>query len=204
VLQIILEKAPDFVISLMDLHFKDSSYLSKSSLLENDFRKLWKLENYEEVFTKILDYLGSYHRISDNADNITSIFTGEKEKQLDFLKKYLKQATNKEGIFTVFNIVVSLFKEYRFEFLDLILNKGIDFETFQKLDFVVLSFTFSGSRIPRLNHKISEYEKYKEHLQRKSDIGMLKFISELERKIGWCKTIIERERKDEFLKDWGI
>jgi DNA-directed RNA polymerase subunit F len=204
VLQIILEKAPDFVISLMDLHFKDSSYLSKSSLLENDFRKLWKLENYEEVFTKILDYSNPYHRISDNPDNITSIFTDKKEKHLDFLKSYLNKTTDKEGIFTVFNIVVSLFKEYRFEFLDLILNKGIDFETFQRLDFAVLSSTFSGSRIPRLNHKISEYEKYKEHLQKKSDIRMLDFISELERKIGWCNTIIERERKDEFLKDWGI
>ena len=57
---------------------------------------------------------------------------------------------------------------------------------------------------PRLNYKISEYEKYKEHLQKKSDIEMLAFLSELERKIGWCKTNIERERKDEFLKDWGI
>ena len=33
---------------------------------------------------------------------------------------------------------------------------------------------------------------------------MLEFISELERKINWCETLIESERRNEFLKDWGI
>jgi hypothetical protein len=64
--------------------------------------------------------------------------------------------------------------------LDLILDKGIDFNTFQKLDFVVLSSTFSGSRVPRLKYKISEYEKYKEYLQKKNNTGALDFINELE------------------------
>ncbi|MEW2921083.1 hypothetical protein AB1A65_06410 [Muricauda sp. ANG21] len=204
VLKIILEKDPDYVISLMDLHFKDSSYLSKSSLLENDFKKLWELENYEEVFTKILNYSNPYHRISDNPDNITNIFIDKRERHINFLRGYLKKTTDKQGVYTVFNIVVSLFNEHRFEFLDLILDKGIDFNTFQKLDFVVLSSTFSGSRVPRLKYKISEYEKYKEYLQKKNNTGALDFINELERKIYLCKTYIERERKDEFLKDWGI
>ena len=204
VLKLILERDSDFIIRLFDAYFKDAVYLSKSALLENDYRKLWEMENYEEIFTKILDYSNPFHRISDNPDNIASIFTSDKGKSIKFLKHYLNRTNQENGIFTTFNIVVTLYKEQRMEFLDLILNKGISLDTFKRLDFVVSSMTYSGSIIPRYKYRISELEEYQSHLQAKEDLTLLPHISEIKRRIDVYKGYIESERKREFLTDWGI
>ncbi|WP_299122993.1 hypothetical protein [uncultured Winogradskyella sp.] len=204
VLKSILEIEPGFIVKLMDSHFDKLHYLSNSALFENDFRKLWTMEKHSEVFTRILDYTNKFHRISDSSDSITKIFQSNDETQLTFLRDYLSEKTDKSAIFTVFNVVVSIFRNDRYEFLDLILDKEVDVDTFRNLDFVVSSITYSGSIIPRYQSRIEELNGYINHLQAKGDIKMLPYIQILDDRVNYYLRSIETARKREFLSDWGI
>lgn len=204
VLKSILEINPNFINRLLDSHFDSLHYLSHSALLENDFRKLWGMENHIEVFTRILDYTNKFHRISDNPDTIAKIFQPDDAVQLDFLRNYLKEKTDESSILTVFNIVVSIFKNNRYEFLNLILDKGIEVETFRKLDFVVSSITYSGSIIPRYHSRIEELKGYNNYLQDKGDVKLLPYVQVISEKIDYYNRSIEFARRREFLSDWGI
>lgn len=204
VLRSILEIDSDFIYGLLDSHFDSLHYLSHSALLENDFKKLWGMKNHVGVFTRILDYTNKFHRISDNPDTIAKIFRPDDAVQLDFLRNYLKGKTDESAIFTVFNIVVSIFKNNRYEFLNLILEKGIEVETFRKLDFVVSSITYSGSIIPRYHSRIEELKGYNGYLQDRGDIKLLPYVQVISEKIDYYNRSIEFARKREFLSDWGI
>ncbi|MFD2588324.1 hypothetical protein ACFSQJ_15400 [Croceitalea marina] len=204
VLKSILEIEPDFIVKLMDSHFDKLHYLSHSALLENDFRKLWAMEKHSEVFTLILNYTNKFHRTSDSPDAIAKIFQPDDVLQLAFLKDYLNKNADESSIFTVFNIVVSIFRNNRFEFLDLILDKGIDVETFRKLDFVVSSITYSGSIIPRYQGRIEELKGYGDHLKAKGDMKLLPYIQIIDDHVNYYERSIEIARKREFLSDWGI
>ena len=76
-----------------------------------------------------------------------------KRKTPRFPQKLLKKTTDEESIFTVSILSVSLFKEHRFEFLDLILDKDIDLKLFKVLILFVLSSTFSAVEFQGLSIK---------------------------------------------------
>lgn len=119
------------------------------------------------------------------------------------MKFLINTYNNDKELKMLFNIVVSKYENKKYDFLKLILNKNKNLGFFRKLDFYIQSTTFSGSRIPRIQEEILEFEKLNNFLLPLNDIDLLNHINWVENSIINYKKEIDEEKKREFLDEWG-
>jgi len=203
VLSNILKIDPDYINVILKHNFDDKLYVAKRDLRYNDYARLWDLSNYKKVMPYFLNYFKKFH-IHDRSDEISTLFQGNINKGIDVLKSYLEDNQDDDDLIIIYNIVVSVFNDKRFDFLRIILGINDSLELFENLDFYLLSVVYSGSRLPRLRHAINEYEKVMEFLKSSDNLKYLEHINFLENRIVCKKRDIDWELKREFINDWGI
>lgn len=195
---------PKFIIELLESHFDKSTYISKRELEYYSLHKLWDLDNAETVIMSALDFFKKVPMFWHNASCEASyLFNGNSIREENLLKSLINSSSDDRELKMLFNIIVSKYGDKKYEFLKLILDKNKDLDFFRKLDFYVQSTTFSGSRIPRIQEEISEYEKLNKFLETLNDLDLLNYIVWIENSISYHKKEIEEERKREFLDEWG-
>lgn len=204
VLKQIVSVNPKFIIELLESHFDKSTHISKRELEYYGLHKLWEIENADTVIVCALEFFKKVPMFWCNASCEASyLFNGNSEKERNLLLSLIGSTSDSKELRMLFNIVVSKYGSEKYEFLKLILNKNKNLELFRKLDFYVQSSTFSGSRIPRIQKEISEFEELKDFLEKLNDLDLLNHIVWVENSISSHKREIEEERKREFLDEWG-
>lgn len=203
VLKIILTYNPKFIIDLLKYNYDEKDYLSMRDFNNNDFERLWDMSNYEIIFDNMINYLVRFksdflHRASE----ISKVFKGNSQKEIDFLHKKLIGTQDNKMIELIFNIVTTIYRDKMLDFLKIILDKSCDIELFKRLDFYTSAGAIMGSRLPNLQFELTQYEKVLKFIHDQKDIKYLNFIEIIERNIMYTKASIERERKDEFISDW--
>lgn len=203
VLKIILSYNPNFITDLLKYSLDDKDYLSRRDFDDNDFKKLWDIENSVVVFDNMINYLAKFKSIFvHGASEMTKVFRGNSEKEIKFLKDKLHATTNSKMIALIFNIVTTIYRDRMLEFLKIILDKGCSLEQFKKLDFYTSEGVTMGSRLPKLQFELSQYEKVKQFLEDQKKIDYLPFSEFMESNILYTKLQIERERKQEFISEY--
>jgi hypothetical protein len=203
VLKIILSYNADFITDLLKYSLDEKDYLSRRDFDDNNFRKLWDLENSLIVFDNMINYLVKFKSIFvHGASEMTKVFRGNSEVEIIFLKEKLTSTTDSRMIVLIFNIVTTIYRDRMFEFLKLIMDKGCSLEQFKRLDFYTSAGVTMGSRLPNMQFELSQYEKVKHFLEAQKKIDYLQFSEFIERNIFYTKLAIERERKEEFVSDY--
>ncbi|MBC5836712.1 nSTAND3 domain-containing NTPase [Flavobacterium muglaense] len=203
VLKIILLINPHFIIDLLKYNFADRDYLSRRDFDENDFKKLWDLNNYGIVFENMINYLVNFKSLSlHRASEFSSVFKGDSQKAIDFLHNQLLKTGNKKIIELIFNIISSIYKDKMLDFLKIILDKNCDSDLFKKLDFYISPGVTMGSRLPNMQFELSQLEKVRDFLVEQNNINYYEFIEIINRNIMYSKMSIESERKREFVSEW--
>ncbi|GAA4763940.1 MULTISPECIES: hypothetical protein [Flavobacterium] len=203
VLKIILSYNPDFIVELLKYSFDEKDYLSRRDFNDNDFKKLWDLDNYEVVLGKMMDYLVKFKSIYLHGESeFSKAFKGNSQKEIDFLNNKLVATNDNKMIELIFNIVTTVYRDKMLDFLKVILEKGCDLELFRRLDFYTSAGVTMGSRLPNMQFELSQYEKVKDFLVTQNNLNYYEFIEIIDRSIMYTKMSIERERKSEFVSEW--
>lgn len=170
---------------------------------ENDFQKLWDLDNYEIVFENMINYLVNFKSIFlHRASELSSAFRGNSQKEIDFLHNQLLNTENKKMIELIFNIITSIYRDKMLDFLKIILDKDCDTELFKRLVFYTSAGITMGSRLPNMQFELSQLEKVRDFLVEQNNINYYEFIEIINRNIMYSKMSIESERKSEFVSEW--
>ncbi len=205
ILKIILEIDPKFITKFLDNRVGDKKYLHKIDFLEKDFENLWSLKNCSVIFEEIIVFasnLPSFFLYTQA--EVSVLFEGTGSKGIDILTNVAKKTNDEKILRLIFNIVVSVFNELKFDFLKILLNKNYTIEFFERLDFYTGSVVTTGSRIPKINSKIILYEELKNNIQKLNDIKYLPHLNFIENEIYSFKVELEWMRKREFLSEWSI
>lgn len=205
ILKLILTHDPKFINDVLESNFEGKTYISKRDLLENDFKKLWDLENKNEIFEYIINFSSKFPMIFRNVPSeVSVVFQGSGIEGLNFLY-YLVAKTNDERVLKLlFNIIVSQFTESKYDFLKIVLEKNSDIKFFRRLDFYAGESVTSGSRIPKIRQEITIYEELRNYIQSLNNLLYLEHVNFIENEINHYKVEIDWERKREFLSDWSI
>ena len=208
IFRLLLKYDMTFIRRFLKVNFDTRAYYTKKQINESNLHKLWKFEgDIEELFTIILDHFKDHTLLSsDYSAEIASVFKGTNEAEIRFLTRYLEKSKDQKAIRLAFNIGLTVYKENKLQFLDIILKKPDNLELFKKLPLHVRSSMLmagSGSDVPRLRNNIKEMESFKQHLEAKNDLQLLEHIAYLEEKIDFSNTQAERIKQDELLDNWG-
>lgn len=205
VLKLILIKNPKFINDLLESTFDDKTFISRNDFLENDFKRLWDLQNRDEVFEDIVKFSSKFPMFFKNVrSEVSTIFQGSGENGLSFLYYLVNKTTDERVLRLLFNIVVSIFNESKYNFLNIILKKNSNIDFFRSLDFYAGDSVTVNSRIPKIRGEISIYEELRDYLQNLNNIEYLEHLHFIENQINNYKAEIEWERKREFLSEWSI
>lgn len=203
VLKIILSYNTSFITDLLKYSLDEKDYLSRRDFNDNDFKKLWDLDESTLVFDNMINYLVKFKSVFvHGASEMSKVFRGNNEKEIKFLKDKLNATYDSKMIVLIFNIITTIYREKMLEFLKIILDKGCDIELFKRLDFYTSAGVTMGSRLPNMQFELTQYEKVVQFLHDQKDIKYLEFIELLERNIMYAKMSIEKERKEEFVSEW--
>ena len=203
VLKIILLYNANFITDLLKYSLSEKNYLSRRDFDDNDFKKLWDLDNSLIVFDNMMNYLVKFKNVFvHGASEMTKVFRGKSEDEIKFLKEKLISTNDGEMIALIFNIITTVYGDRMQEFLKMILEKGCSLEQFKRLDFYTSASVTMGSRLPNMQFELSQYEKVKQFLEDQKKIEYLPFIECMENNIFYTKLEIERERKEEFVSEY--
>lgn len=204
VLKEILSLDPNFILEVLSFYF-DNEPLSRSQNFENShLNKIWELNNAEIIISLCIDFLKDVPVYFMNSPCEASfLFSGKSEKEISFLKSAINTTTDEKVLRILYNIVSTKYKENKYEYLNLILEKNIEVEFFKKLDFYIQSSGIWGGRIPHIQKEIDEFKKLKDFLKGMNDINLLEHIQWVEDLIDCNKKQIEEELKREFLSELG-
>lgn len=125
IFRLLLKYDMAFIKKFLKVNFDNRAFYSKKQINDSNLHKLWKYEgDIEELFTIILDHFKDHTLLSsDYSAEIASIFKGKNEVEMRFLKQYLDKSQDQNSIMLAFNIALSVYKENKLEFLDLVLKK---------------------------------------------------------------------------------
>ncbi|MDE1192398.1 MAG: hypothetical protein PW786_09700, partial [Arachidicoccus sp.] len=204
-LKLILRINPKFICNLLEATFEDKTFLRRDDFLGNDFKRLWDLENRNEIFEDILVITSKFPSPFVNVrSEVSVIFQGSGDLGLHFLYYLVNKTDDEHLLRLIFNIVLSQFNESKYDFLNILLTKKTNIEFFKKLDFYSGSVVTSGSRIPKIRHEITVYEELRNYILNLNDIKYLEHLNCIEHQIDLYNAEIEWERKREFLDEWSI
>ncbi|MGG5210099.1 hypothetical protein ACQWU4_14310 [Chryseobacterium sp. MIQD13] len=205
VLELILKIKPKFINKLLESTFEGKSFISKNDFSGTNFRKLWNLQNRNEVFEDIIKFSSKFPSIFRNVrSEVSTIFQGSGENGLNFLYYLVNKTTDERILKLVFNIVISVFNESKYDFLNIIIKKNTTIEFFKRLDFYAGNSVTVNSRIPKIREEITIYEDLRDYIQNLNNIEYLEHLNFIENQINAYKAEIEWERKHEFLDEWSI
>ncbi|WP_180910973.1 hypothetical protein [Flavobacterium salmonis] len=203
VLKIILSYNANFITDLLKYSLDEKDYLSRRDFNDNDFKKLWDLDNNVLIFDNMINYLVNFKSVFvHGASEFSKAFRGNNHKEIEFLQNKIITTQDNKMIELIFNIVTTIYRDKMLDFLKIILEKGCDIELFKRLDFYTSAGVTMGSRLPNIQFELTQYEKVLKFLNDQKDIKYLEFIELLERNIMYAKMSIERERKEEFVSEW--
>ena len=203
VLKIILSYNANFITDLLKYSLDEKDYLSRRDFNDNDFKKLWDLDNNALIFDNMINYLVKFKSVFiHGASEFSKVFRGNNHIEIEFLQKKLISTQDNKMIELIFNIVTTIYSDKMLDFLKIILEKDCDIELFKRLDFYTSAGVTMGSRLPNMQFELTQYEKVLQFLNNQKNIKYLEFIELLERNIMYTKMSIERERKEEFVSEW--
>ncbi len=170
-------------------YFDQSQFYTKRQIRDSYLHKLWKTDSDTDfLFRAILEHFKGHIPISNSySSEVTVVFKGGSKRELDFLRNSMSETNDKALITLIFNIVLSMYKEYKLEFVDLLLKKPNDFSLFTNVPLHVQSSLImaggSESGIARIKNNIRDIESYKVHLKNKDGVDFLEHIEHLEGKV---------------------
>lgn len=203
-LKLILVNNPKFINEFLESTFNDKTYISTTDFLEYDFKRLWDLENRNEIMEYVIIFSSKFPFFFKNVrSEVSTVFQESGENGVNFLYYLINKTFDERIMRLIFNIVLSIFSELKYSFLDIILKKNSDIEFFKKLDFYAGDSLTVNSRIPKVRGEITVYEELKKYIQALNKIEYLEHLNFIENQINSYKAEIEWERKREFLSEWS-
>lgn len=207
--RLLLKYDVSFISRYLEENFDQSAYFSKKQIRDSSLHKLWKFDGDTTfIFREILNHFkNNVSLFSNYSSEATAVFKGNSQKELVFLTEYLCETNDKRLITLIFNIVLSIYKDYKLKFIDIILDKPNHFDLFTSLPLHVQSGIVMsggvGSGIARSKNNIKEIESYKEHLEEKGGVEYLEHIEYLDGEILHQNLLIDRDIKNDFLDRWS-
>lgn len=204
-LKLILVNNPEFINEFLETTFNDKTYISTADFLEYDFKRLWDLDNRNEIIESLIRFSSKMPFFFKNVrSEVSTVFQESGENGVNFLYYLINKTFDERIMRLIFNIVLSIFSELKYIFLDIILKKNSDVEFFKKLDFYAGDSITVNSRFSKGRGEITIYEELKNYIQALNKIDYLEHLNFIENQINYYKAEIEWEKKREFLSEWSI
>ena len=209
VFRLLLRYDPTFIYRYLEENFDQQQFYTKKQIRDSYLHKLWKTDGDTNfIFSAILEHFKGHLPLSSSySSEVTAVFKGGNERELDFLRGCMRDTNDKVLVTLIFNIVLSVYKENKLEFVDLLVKKPDHLSLFKNVPLHVQSSLImaggSESGIARIKNNISEIESYKVYLETKGGIDFLEHIEYLEAKIHFQNMLIDREIKNNFLDRWS-
>lgn len=201
----ILERDANFIVEYLDWLYSTHSYVS-SHTDSRRYNFIWKLESYNELVDKIIDflvvrdsgYISGYHIIENffAAYNDASVEEIAKQYMVDYIRRYNQDS---DRIRVIFVPIANYYREDYFEFCRLFLSLNKDVEGFIRLSYRSEAYSSDdmGSMIPAYERKKKFWEKL---LPLVTSIEYLDHKSFIENQINIYKQQIEHERARIFME----
>lgn len=152
------------------------------------------LKTYDAIKEEYLGYLGLYHLFENNK---------YEDKQIKWFKKYiLNNLTNANNLKDVFRVIGTKKALIRKDLILFLLVHSEDERIIEGINLFSLRESWSGSRLPLIDKKISFLEELKQEINSKQEIKYLYCIQYLEE----CINIIKKDKRkveiEEYLDDF--
>ena len=166
---------------------------------DNNFNKII-LNIYNEILNSKLGYLNLHYLFKNLNSNIDNDI---KEIQKNWLKSYIEcNKKDKEKIKYIFYVICEIDEESKKELILFLLDLNNNFEIFKSIQFFSSFESWSNSRIPLIESKISFLENLKNIIFIKSDIKYIKHIDYINNMINGYNEDIKKEKIKEYLEDF--
>lgn len=176
--------------------------------IHNDFSLIWKRDDYEEIFLKIIELIYSLKNkqlVWRKGELLKAFFInrenkGEIENRANSLiKKYIDlYFSDDEKIIFIFELISEFSEERRIAFISYFIARNNSFELFKELSLEPMMRSWNGSRIPSLQKEIDFYTSL---LSLMTTSPLLRHKQKMEQHINYLKQDMQRERKSDFMKD---
>ncbi len=152
------------------------------------------LKTYDAIKEEYLGYLSLYHLFENNK---------YEDKQIKWFKKYiLNNLTNANNLKDVFRVIGTKKALIRKDLILFLLVHSEDERIIEGINLFSLRESWSGSRLPLIDKKISFLEELKQEINSKQEIKYLYCIQYLEE----CINIIKKDKRkveiEEYLDDF--
>ena len=194
----------DYIVNILSSNDKSIS----SHDIHNDFSLIWKRDDYETVFLRIIEMIYSLKTkqlVWRKGELLKAIFInrenqGDIENRADSLiKKYIDLyfSDNKKIIF-IFELISEFSEERKIALISYFIDRNDSFELFKQLSLEPMMRSWDGSRIPSLQKEIDFFTSL---LSLMTTAPLLRHKQKLQQSIDFLKQDIQRERKSDFMRD---
>ncbi|MCR9251711.1 MAG: ATP-binding protein [bacterium] len=206
ILEVLLTHDSNLIVYL--LKFNSSTNVSFYDLDHENYDFIWELDNYLEIFNSIFEFFVTSENIYSPGSSVACFFSNKSESNSDIAIKYLQstidsKADNQKYMDITFSVISKKFPELLPEFVKRFLNINKDFNSFQRLEIVPRSRSWTGSFIPILEEEKSTWKRILIVLDQLQDrLNYLDHKEYVSRQIGNCDLRIKSEIKSEFYDDF--
>lgn len=206
------DKLLNFDVDFVDeyiIHILNSNDKSISSHdIHNDFSLIWKRDDYEKIFLKIIELIYSLKTkqlVWRKGELLKAFFINrEKEGEINnradsLIQNYIDlYFSDNERIIFIFELISEFSEERRISLISYFITKNNSFELFKQLSLEPMMRSWNGSRIPSLQKEIDFYTSL---LSLMTTSPLLRHKQKMEQHINYLKQDMQRERKSDFMKD---
>lgn len=194
----------DYIINILNSNNK----LISSHDIGNDFSLIWKRDDYEKIFLKIIELIYSLKTkqlVWRKGELLKAFFINrenqdEIENRVDTLiQNYINlYFSDNERIIFIFELISEFSEERRIALISYFIARNNSFELFKQLSLEPMIRIWNGSRIPSLQKEINFYTSL---LSLMTTSTLLRHKQKVEQHINYLKQDMQRERKSDFMKD---
>jgi DNA polymerase III delta prime subunit len=205
----ILDVDPQFAIKYLNKLYNIDERISSHGN-DRDYSFIWLRDNYREIMTGVAEFIFEKEKESFGFwfTYLRSFFLmreGDKEnntielRQSDFLSNVIKERCfDKEFMDYVFSLISELAPDRRKQFISTFLSNNQNIEDFKRLSIEPNHWSYMGSMVPVLQNRVEFFESL---LPLLNTVDFLAHKQYIEHKISSLRLEIEREKKDNFMKD---
>ncbi|WP_158665951.1 AAA family ATPase [Francisella tularensis] len=172
----------------------------------NKYEVLWQMENYSEIFTKILNVIYEHESFYFyKKDFLMTFFTHSNNEYINeridlVLQEYIdKNFSDDEKMIFIFYLICEFNSMRRVAFVSYLLERNTSFELFNRLSLEPGSKSWQGSEIPSLQNELDFYESL---LPTMTSINLLEHKQKIENNIDNLEKYMIDVKRREFMTDY--
>jgi hypothetical protein len=208
----ILDIDPSFITKYLEQFYKKHEGVKSRSFGDSNrnYSFLWLRNDYKTVMNDVAEFIYTKERETFGfwftyLRAFFSLHEGNKEnalieeRQNDFLLSLIEKCCSDVGFIDyVFAVVSEMLPNRRKQFIEKFLLCNQNIEDFMRLELEPNHWSYSGSMVPVLQNRIEFFESL---LPLLNTINFLAHKQYIERKIYGLRLQIEREKKEDFMRD---